>query len=146
MVSHLDNRVYAQHKVAFGFLYEYNIQLSLLSTSQDNHAYRRELIVVEASPGVSWQDIVQEFQDFKNGTSTDSYLRTVSTLYHHGIVSLSVSGFEDLSKTLIRKNSEYAVFDQYNRLAKQFVATRDFNAAGGYARRDHKLDDYLPKD
>jgi hypothetical protein len=110
------------------------------------HGYYRSMILMHASPKITYQDILDEL----NVKKSTGVLESVTVLEDRRVVSLSVSGFKDIANkmyerelnTHLRMESLEAAIEH---LAKEMIMTRDYNANGGGMNRGHKLKDYWPK-
>lgn len=144
----MDSRLFVKHKKSPSLVYQYNLCLGRLNENDFDETYVRECVKITASPNVTWQDITREIQDCSIGVKKSFYLDTVTTPYKYGIVSLMVEGFKSIARNqpYMPGTEPATIYLKYERLAKELVASRDFEAAGGYDRKDHKFMDYWPKD
>lgn len=96
-----------------------------------------------ASPGVTYQDILNEVTSKR---SID-HLETVTIAHHWFIISMSVCGFMGIASNFHHEDDPgKTIADRMKNLAKELIASRDYEANGGRERKDHKQWDYWPKD
>ncbi len=96
---------------------------------------------MRASPGVTYQDILAEVN-----SKTDGHLESVTTVVHWYIVSMTVKSFLEMAERYYHFEDEDADFERRKlNLARELIATRDYEANGGDSRKDHKQWDYWPK-
>ena len=144
----MDDRIFLKHKKTPSLVYQYNLCLGHLNDTDDFQTWVRECVKLIASPNATWQDIIREIEDCSIGVKKTAYLDTVTTPYKLGIVSLLVEGFKSIARNqpYMPGTEPMDIHEKYKRLAQELVASRDFEAAGGYDRKDHKFMDYWPKD
>ena len=108
----------------------------------DGGSYVRNCAPMVASPGVTYKDILAEVN-----SKTDGHLESVTIFVHWYLVSMTVKAFLDIAKNYHHEDDPEADFEgRKANLAKELIASRDFNLNGGYERKDHKQWDYWPKD
>jgi hypothetical protein len=129
-----------EHRKSHGLIYQFNMPWP----HSDGSGYVRTLAKLHASPLVTWQDILEEFHSKKD----DDFLKTVTIIHHFFVISLTVAGFRDIAfRTPQRADLPYPSNEElFKRTAQSLIAERDFEAAGGYERKDHKFPQYWPKD
>lgn len=129
------------HKISESRIFQFNVKLG---QDGDVSSYVRNCIAVHASPNVTWQDIVNE----ANSKTKNQPLETVTVLIDYRIVSLSVGAFMAQAVSFYHfEDPDDAPFEKRQEsLAKELIATRDYEANGGYKNKDHKQWDYWPKD
>lgn len=98
---------------------------------KSNPEFTRKMVLLHASEGVTWQDIVHEIHSYrkKPELSPDKVLLTVMADYPEFVVALTLDGCIKIVKDLAKLNplpSEYAWFEQVDGFAKEMIAQRDY--------------------
>ena len=130
------------HKLTDHMLYQFNLPLP---REGDSSVYMRVVARLVATPGVTWQDILKEVEE-KGETG---HLETVTIIYHFYLISMTSKGFLTMAQNFHHSDDPEADTNLEKRkenLAKELIAHRDYEANGGYDRKDHKQWDYWPKD
>lgn len=127
-----------KHKLAHSLIWQFNMPFP----HHDGSNYIRSCAKMQASPGVTYQDIVNEVN-----AKSDGHLETVTIVVHWYMVSLSIKGFLSIAKNFYHYEDEDANFERRKiNLAKELIASRDYELNGGDNNKHHDYSVYWPKD
>ena len=102
----------------------------IVSKHSEDTIWIRSIVAAEAAPGVTWQEILEEFYTKKH--DKDAILLTATFVHHIYLLSLPIKTFIQMSNQAYDGGVEPPEEDLYEMIARELIAQRDYAEAGGH--------------